>query len=827
MKNLSKWLLILIPVVWVFKHVLFGSLSSWGDAPFFYSEGLRELFMEPLTWTQRGLNFGGVNQLLWLSPVMILYGALGRFLSLDNSAIVRILFYFPSIFLSTTGTYLLAKYLRFSKTTQFFSILVYLLNTYYLLVIDGGQMGVALAYGIFPFIILLGRKMLDGISINSFFIFLFSSFILTAVDPRVFVVAFVCMVVWQILENWKKIWILILAGVLLIPLNLYWIYPALKIGSQGISLDVVGLQLSSILNALFLYAPHWPGNEFGKVIQPAFYFALVPLLIFGSFLFKQKNRTFLNLCLVFLFSAFVSKGSTPPLGGFYDLVVNKIPLGFAFRDSSKFFIPVVLFGGILIGETLERLKSKIKILPAIVYVFLLLLIGPAILGKLSFVLSGKEAGNDFEKIYRNLKDESGFFRTMWFPQRHPLAFETMEKPVLDARELVTFAPFAQMNASEDVFNFLNNQKFPGWLKRFGVKYLIFSGDPRNLTPTQKDIENWEKVKKLAGESPGLIKMDWGTNFPIYKIENPLPRFYKVNSLIAVVGPYLDSERPSVYFEDGKLDPKLLEGKNPDSIKLYFNGKDNLDLTASFLRKYFVSAGEAVDSHWAYYPHQKYLKAKYELLIRGVAYRDFDYGKGIAFSTQKGEAMKFKFNVDQDGDFVLAARLIAQGAKSLGWKLEEKNLKKGKMEYEVVNQSGLEVFNVVALIPKKDFDEATRLGESLIKNFGVIREKDLSSDDWEEAGVTPEGILKYKFNPGSTGYWIIFPDSYHPLWKFKEGIEYFDSVPVYSAINGFYFDPKWGDLHIEFDGQRIFRWGVYFSVISVLGLSIVYLLKKNG
>lgn len=826
--NLIFWVFVLVPALLVFRHILFGNLPTWGDAPYFYSEGLKELFYEPLTWVYRGVNFGGVNQFLWLSPVMFLMGALHQFLNLGSDALIRILFYLPSIVLAAIGPYFLTKYLKLSRITCFFSVLVYLLNTYYLLLIDGGQVGVALAYGLFPLVILFGKKLADKTCLNSFFIFLFISLLLTAADPRVYIVAFMTLFIWQSLENWRKLRILILAGVTLIPLSFYWIFPAIRIKDQSLDLNVANLQLSSLLNSFLLYAPHWPGNVFGRVIQPAFYFVIIPALIFGNLLFKRKNRTLLIFTLCFLILAFFSKGSTPPLGGWYDFLVVKLPFGFAFRDSTKFFVPLFIFGGILIGETISSLQSrfKYKIVLALAYIFLLFLIYPALVGKLNFNLSNRVVGSDLSNIYEKLKNENGFFRTVWFPEKHPLTFEALDKPALNARDLISERPFAAINASEDVFNFVNDQKYVSWLKVLGVKYLVLSGNPRVVSSTQDELKNWDTLSDLIGKTSGLKKVEWGTNIPVYEVPETLPNYFTVDKLIAVVGPELESNTkypiPAIYFEDGKLDPGILNGKSQDSIKIFFNGKEKIDLTMSFLQKYFKSPEENESSQWVYYEPSQYLKAKYELLIRGLEYKDFDYGKGISLSTQNGEKIVFKFKVTKNGDYLLAKRIGNKEKQNLSWVTEEINLKKGIFKYEVVNNSGIEVLNTVALIPKEEFEKAERSTDIFVTHFGTIKESELTEMSWQKADIVKEGTLKYKVKAPEKGYWLIFTDNYQPLWKLRKGFTFIDSLPVYSMVNGFYIDPKWTDLHLVYKGQEDFRSGVWVCAIAFLSLTIIYI-----
>jgi len=829
--NLVFWIFILIPVLLVFKNIFLGDLSTWGDAPFFYSEGLKELFSEPLTWVTRNTSLGGVNSILWISPIMFLMGALNKFLLLGSDSVIRILFYFPSILLSGVGTYLLARYLKLSRSVLFFAPLFYILNSYFILLVDGGQVGVVLAYSIFPLVILFGKKMLDRVSVLSFFLFLLSSFVLTVADPRILLVAYLTLFVWQVFENWKKITFLFLSVMLLTPLNFYWIFPVFKIKTEALGLGVSSLQLSSLLNSLLLYAPHWPDNVFGKVVQPPFYFVFVPLLIFGGLIFVPRSGIRLRLTFLFLVFSFLAKGTTYPFGGIYSFLIN-LPFGFAFRDSSKFFIPLILFGGILIGETVDTFRMKVKIFPVLIYIYLLFLISPAFLGKLNFILGRRNTDSSFGIIYKNLNSDGGNFKTLWFPEKHPLTFEISEKSAVSARDLVLLTPIGVMNASNDVFNFLNSPKYVDWLKILGVKYLFLPGDVRNIYPTKEEIKDWKTILTLVEKTPGIKKLDWGLSFPAYEIGGIYPEVYTVKDLVGVVGPALSANTypliPTLYFEDGKLNPSSLNGKSNDSLKLYFNGKSSDDLTMSFLQKYFVSPSDSISSQWAVYNQSQYLNAKYELLIRGYEYKDFDYGKGISFSTNRGETIKFKFKVPENGKYMLAARLGTFDKQNFHWILEEKTLTKGFFEYAYGNKSGFEVLNVVSLIPVKDFEAAQKQAGVFVKHFGVVTKKDIVSQSWKEVNLSPEGAMKYKLENNQEGYWIIFSQNYNSLWNFKKGIEYFESIPVYSMVNGFYVEPDWGDLHIEFRGQEFFRWGLWVTVITVLGLSIIFLvLVKKG
>lgn len=744
MKNYLKWFLILIPVVLVFKNLFLPGVLWGGDAPFFYPDAIKQLISKPNVFTERGIPFGGVNQLAWLWPLMYLFGSLGKFFGSDVA--LRVVFLFPSLILAGLGLYFLTKYLKFSGVVRFFAVLIYLLNTYYVLLIDGGQVGVALAYGIFPFTVLFLLK-------NNFLYAFLVSAALVLADPRIFVIAFLTVVFWQLLEK-KFSWRLFYIIPLLVVINLYWLVPLLKNGILDISSGVNNLNLLSLINPLFLFSSHWPANIFGKIAYPPFYFAFVPILIFGS-LFLDKSKQMVNIILLFLIFSFLSKGGSYPFGFVYDFVVNKVPLGTAFRDSSKFFIPVVLFGGILIGRTVELLP-KVKVC---VYAYILFLIFPAFAGKLNFLLSNHKLDPSFSAIYENLRADPTEFRTVWFPEKHPLSYETYEVSAINGRDLAGFRPFAAMNASEDVFNFLNNPKHVDWLGILGVKYLFLSGDPRNINPNESEVKVWTEVQKLVNVRLNLEKQNWGTSFETFKVPNVFPRTFTVDKLVAVVGSELSTTQPAIYFEDGKLNPEFIKDKDPNSIKIFFNGGEGVDLTMSFLQEFFKGSRQSISSQWANYFSDEYLRYKYELLIRGFGFNDFDYGKGVAFSTASDEKMKFRFDVPADGKYILATRRANLEKQKLAWEISERELQKGDFDFEVTNNSFLGVFNVAALVPKEEFEKAESLSSEFVARYGTI---DLGQ------------IKNAESSPG--GFWKITTTTYNPTTE---------TVPVYSMVNGYY------------------------------------------
>jgi len=846
------FLALFVPAFLVFKELFSLNPLAWGDSHHLFSETLKEFLVGPQAWTNRENNFGGINGVLWLYPFMAVAGFFNYYFGIGYEVLVRLIFYFPAVFLSFLTPFIFVRSLNLSRTTAFFTSLLYGLNTYFLLLVDGGQAGVFLAYSLFPLALLSLRKTVEELNSKTFLFGIVIFFLITIADPRIAVIALTTIVLWYVLRaifGGGFSYLTRLKGLALVALGTlglssFWLVPLLGLGFENISLSVSSLRLFSFINPLFLFQPHWPGNQFGVVSALPAFFLGIPILIFGSF-FLRPSRKLKIFILLILFFSFLVKGETPPLGGLYSWVIANLPFASAFRDSSKFLVPVILFGGILIGSVVDRLKMGAKVL---VYLYLLALIYPAISGNLSGVLKPRQVASDFGAIYERLKNEQGSFRTLWFPERSPFTFQTEEKPALDAKSLVKVRPFASMNVgSFDLFNFMHDEKFVEWLDLLGIKYLIFSGDPRKEILNKEDQKQWDELLALVEKNPGLEKVDWRTEFPIYKVPESKQRIFAVDRLTAVVGPEPSVVNQTyVFFEDGKFDPKSLLELDPESVALFFNDKEKDDLVMSFLQGYFVGVDRVKGSDWAKYSAGDYLEWKYQLLFRGLETKDFDYGQGVAFSSVSGERMGLEVRVETSGRYLLAVRglsgesdkplkisingkeYLSQFKKSnFGWFSVPVELEKGKHNLVLENTGGMQVVNVVALIPEPDWKEAEILATGLTDRFDSVSIEEIKTIGPPLEGIDFEKINPTRYKVKGKSNWLVFSDSYHFLWKLRVGDKVVDSLPFYSMVNGFYVGNFEGEVELVFEGQKYIKRGAYFSLVSLAVIALGVVRKRNN
>jgi len=856
---LLGWSLTILAAILTFNALFLTGPAVWGDAPYYFAEAFREFLLEPSSWNSRG-SLGIVNDLYWIYPLMLIYYGLG-YLGFGNEIIIRILFYFPAILFALLAPWLYSRYLGFSSLVSLFSAAVYTLNTYFILVVDGGQIGVGLAYGLFPLTLMQLHKLITNTMTLQFLKSLATVMFLIIADLRLAAIAILAFLIWvgfEYINYMKKLGrydfkILILFILAILALSAYWLVPAIKLQpttGAGIRSDV---QLISILNPLFLYAPHWPLNEYGKISPPQWLFVGIPLLIFSNLLFK-KSRQVNVLIFNFLLFVILAKGDSGLLGGVYGWMVDNIPFGGAFRDSTKFFAPVLLFGGILIGLSVENFQNLFKrklfskIIVMIAFTYLLALIYPALVGNMNGVLAGRQFSRDLEVIADQVSSENDFLRTAWFPERHPLAFSTERKPALDGKNLVNLRTFASLNTgTHDVFNFLHEPESIEWFKVLGIKYLIFSGDTRKTILTGDDSKDWKNLLELTATTAGLIKEDWGTQLPVYKISDTFPKIFATNKLLAVVGSdsvFKDippTAAAVVFLEDGKFDPRILQKVDVSSAVLVFNGKNEVDLQMSLQQGYFLNP---VSSEWANRESSAYLKWRYELLVNGVATREFDFGKGIKFSTVNSEHLVF--NLELEGEYYLAIRYLSpsgnlevelndfkktlQPTNDFRWFISEP-LKGQRQSSLIIENNGFNIVNAVAVIPKKDFMEGAELAKELMQKFEVYNlDKDRESllrlvkeNKFEAVGY--DMVSPYKYKVSSNGYsWIFLTDSYNDLWKANGETSY----PIYSIVNGFYV-PGVTNVELYFEGQNIVNIGVKLSFLVLGTLTIIIVainLKKR-
>ncbi|MFH1863980.1 MAG: hypothetical protein ABIJ85_03710, partial [bacterium] len=376
------------------------------DLHFLYPAGLEANFSLPTTFSDFEVGNGlGERTIfsMWFWPVRTAFAILGKFgISFTYSMII--LAFVPMLALAALGIYRLLGEYKIGRWGKTAGTLFYLLNTYFLLLVDGGQINLAITYALLPWAFLYIKRAISVLSIKSVLKALLPLWGISIFDPRALLILAILILLKFLIDIFyknmeaKMLLNYLLLGVFLLvsmlALHFYWILPAwfarggiLPATYERVS-QVSFLSFANIGHSLILEAPHWYKNVFGQIAPIEAKFFLIPILVFLAPILRKKDKVVGFWLIVAVVAVFLSKGSIPPLGQIYSWLFSNVP-GFSFfRDPTKFFFLTALSYSVLIGVTINQLDKRFgRVVPLLLMFYLLLLAAPVYMGKMTGVFS--------------------------------------------------------------------------------------------------------------------------------------------------------------------------------------------------------------------------------------------------------------------------------------------------------------------------------------------------------------------------------------------------------------------------------------------------------
>lgn len=405
------FLLIYFP--WLLHFELIG-----GDWPYFFQEGINNFSFMPPAWSPiHGNGLGGTLITYALDSYLYFTGwFFSHMLHIPWPFVYKFLFFGMFLFLSIFSVWYLLKQLfpQIPLVYRLLGIFLYAANTYILLIVSGGQMGIALAYSMAPLVLaslikitnyelritnyqrleIRNQRLIIKYLIIAGLVFsvqVMFDFRIAYITFAATILYFVLSIKYKVLkENIRTSCFLLLTS-LVIPIGItvllhaFWLLPLLLGGQNPI--EQVGdiyttagavkfFSFAQLENSFSLLHPNWPENLFGKTYFMRWEFLILPLLAFSSLLFvsnKSQNHTepyaklrrnVLFFALLGLSGAFLAKGSNEPFGGIYLWLFDNIPGFIMFRDPTKFYLLIALPYSVLIPFAVwniyEWLKTKNK-----------------------------------------------------------------------------------------------------------------------------------------------------------------------------------------------------------------------------------------------------------------------------------------------------------------------------------------------------------------------------------------------------------------------------------------------------------------------------------
>src|SRR3989344_1418903 len=861
MKNKNNLLLIFLIVMLFWKFIIPGPKAA-NDYPYIYPDALKEAFNLPSTWLSRGGEGMGEYGILtmWSWPTDFLYG-LGGKLGLSFDFLERVLGGLLAIFI---GVYALQKLLKkydIEGLPAFVATLFYLTTTYFILLLDGGQFLIALAYSFMPLAFYLLQRA-TGSNLKEKLVAALAICVIGFFDIRFVYVLLILYLIYFLYElvffSGKKSEVIydsfktgVIALLVYVGLNFYWILPLIltKNSSLGVTFsrltEAQSLNFTSVGHALYLLQPHWFKNVFGKITDLRPEFVLIPFLVFLAPLAKKsKNLGFwLTASLI---GVFLVKGSNPPFGNIYTWLFSNIPGFSLFRDSTKFFFLVALAYSVLIGYTARELSKrinrklklgniKINIVPLILISYLILLISPVWLGKMTGTFSDPLYKDEFFKIAEILKNDPNFGRVFWIPSRSPLGYSSYIHPSAEGLRIVERRPFyVGTVGTYEILNFLRESPYMGELFDIaGISYVAYSYP--DIRREELSDDNREYYFKFSDQ---IHNLDWIaeklSDYPLnlFKTKENKDKFFIPGNTWLVIGSdriYNEfgedkygrlSDNALIFTEDtydarrfvnnefiNILDYELAGSiHGPDEDEFFYTYKNPLFLSSILTDDPKDNNGwwkkDESDFLWL----RNFLETKY-----GIDYQEFSFGHGVAISEGTNK-LTVKMNNLSGGEYLFARYLLS----SKGGKIKFYQGDKLIFEAQTKIENNEEVTRLLAgygEIPKQEFKNEK---ENIFKveNRAKVNYKRISQSHYK---AYVEGLKK----PST----LVFSETYDPMWE-MDGIQ---SYPVYSFLNGFYVE-KDGEYDIYYKPQKYVLPGLIVSgltLIATLGLLFRISKKKNN
>jgi hypothetical protein len=505
-----------------------------GDAPFFFFDELRELSFFPDLW--RGQEELGVSSLplLWIDYPFRLITFLLFQIGFSWFWIDK--FWWILVFsLAAFGAYTL--------TRSWLGSLIYSTNTYILLLFDGGQLGVALAYGCFPWVVSRAiayisnkaskRETIQFGLLLGVFLFL---------DIRLAYI-FLLLLILFVLMFYRNKTLHISAHSFLIPvivlgMNSFWLIPAVlyrdSLGSalsNAISTggDLSFFSVADFSHSLSLLHPNYPENLFGKVYFFKPEFLIIPMLAFFLFLNTKMSGVYISFGLIGLLGAFLGKGVQEPFGGIYEWLFNTIPGFFLFRDPTKWYVLTAVAYCVLIPKSLGMVSKRFS---GIVFVVFWLF-------TLRFVFSGTVNGNitppvmtkDYIVLKNILLADNMFGRTLWLPTPEPYAFRSNLHPAVSSQ-----AVFLERSADK-IISLFDNPETIQTIKAYGISYVIVPQDIEQkifLKDYSFDPSLRDAIIAKLDSIPDLHRLSGFDRLAVYTISNS-------EGLVSLSGEQLSAE----------------------------------------------------------------------------------------------------------------------------------------------------------------------------------------------------------------------------------------------------------------------------------------------
>ncbi len=504
--------IIFIFLILCYRTILGFSLFSGGDYFFPYITNPENQVSAWSVWSPMAGGGMGSNALQSVNFDIYSQWIPSVFLSLGIPAVIVQKFFFviPIFVLSSIGIQKLSK--RFS-VSFWISYLVYMTNTYILMIIHGGQFGIALAYAAVP---LAFSLFFDSDTPIKAIMYSWILGLLILFDIRISVIFFLLCIFWQrkyMLYGYVIPWSLALLyhSYLWYPVVFGGVRPVAEAGSSLTgALAPAFYSFADFVHSFSLLHPNWPENIFGKTYFMKPEFLVIPFVAFAAL---RKNRIIhiRHLALIALLGGFLSKGVNEPFGFVYQWMFENIPGFSLFRDPTKFYVLGALSYSILIAA---MVKKKILVF-LIVWFFLMRSAVFQPLGPLHI----REVPQEYRQLSEMISADSRFYRTLWVGNTDVFTPKTLAHPAVPLSDLSGLYDLDQSIV------WLSERYRDTEIRELGVGYVIVPLDIQGkifVTDRKFDVNVRSAVLEDLDDIPWLVRLPEYKDLAVFRVSGNRP-----------------------------------------------------------------------------------------------------------------------------------------------------------------------------------------------------------------------------------------------------------------------------------------------------------------
>lgn len=612
-------LLFLSTIIVVVYHAWFMSgILTGGDFNMTFPSMYLSAFVYPYAWYwNQGSALGGnAIPLLWTYFNYAVANLIfGKILGLSWGIFERIAYFYPFLLIGIVSSITLAKYIFPRKIYAVFSALLFLVNTYILMIAEGGQIWILLAYSLSPLALYLFIKNInisvDNLKKRDLKLVILTGLVfslLIMLELRIaYVILLVGFIYWflRFLEKRKFkdslrafIFAFLIPGILSLGIHAFWLFPTIMLRQNPVNqlgpayTTVNAVQYFSFAkfeNTISLLHPNWPENIFGKVYFMRPEFLLLPILAFLALLFIKRNgeareRIYIIFFVILaILGAFLAKGANDPFGGIYLWMFSYIPGFVMFRDPTKWYLLVAISYSILIPFTIWKIcewlqsqpkflifnfkfpmKSKIfnsqNILLFLVLGYMLFLIRPALFGQLGGTFKTTQIPNEYIKLENFLSSQKTFFRILWVPQFQRFGLSSIVHPGVSSQG------FYEKNGIQQVVDELKKGKAERVLEESAIKYIIVPYDTEGeiyLKDRKYDQASYLKTLDEVSKISYLKKIDGYGKIGVFEIASPKDHFWSPSKTLSLTYRYVSLVEYQVIVKNAKKGDSIVFAESYD------------------------------------------------------------------------------------------------------------------------------------------------------------------------------------------------------------------------------------------------------------------------